>query len=196
MTKPLTRSLIRRELIRLGKVSFGNSYWFKHSKGIRMKIHRLRKELRSKGYSGEDIKRYVEDLLRKENERIYRKVIKILTELLYNLTQGREYRIRLNEIPYYKKWYLEKYLDFLIHKGMVKAIYVGPSPKDMKAKECRNVHSIDKDPWDRNRYKSGALKIWLFYTTGNKRLREKRLKCWAPYIVIDFSPLITNLSSN
>ena len=79
---------------------------------------------------------------------------------------------------------------------MVKAIYVGPLPKDMEAVECRSVHSTNEDPWDRDPYKSGALKIWLFYTTGNKSLRERRLKCWAPYIVIDFSPLITSLSQN
>jgi len=103
MSKPLTRSLIRRELTGLSKVSFRNSYWFKHSKGIRMKIHKLKKELRNKGYSREDIKKHVEDLVRKEDEKIYNKVIKILTELLYNLAQGKEYHIRLNKIPYYKK---------------------------------------------------------------------------------------------
>jgi len=193
MSKPLTRDIIHRELIRLGNVSFRHSYWFKHSKGIKIKIHRLKKKLRSKGYSKEDIKKHVNDLTRKEDKRIYRKVIKILTELLYNLAQGKEHRIRLNKIPYYKKWYLEKYLHFLIHKGMIRAIYVGPLPKDMEARKCRNVRSINKDPWHRDPCKSGALKMWLFYTTGNKSLREKRLKCWAPYIVIDFSPLIAHL---
>ena len=56
VSKPLTRDIIHRELIRLGNVSFRHSYWFKHSKGIKIKIHRLKKKLRSKGYSKEDIK--------------------------------------------------------------------------------------------------------------------------------------------
>jgi len=59
--------------------------------------------------------------------------------------------------------------------------------------KCRGVKSIYKDPWHSDPYKSGAIKIWLFYATGNENLREKRLECWARYIEIDFGPLITGL---
>lgn len=69
-------------------------------------------------------------------------------------------------------------MEFLILKGLVKAKYIGPRPKETEDKVCRKIHSIAKDPWDRDPYRSGALKIWVLYTTRNKSLREKRLKCW------------------
>ena len=196
LNRSLTKDVIREELIRLGKISFRNAYWFKHSKGIKMKIHNLKKKLRKEGLSREEIKKHVEDLINREDERLYNEVIKIITDEIYNLVREGSSQKHLNRIRYYEKWYLEKYLDFLIQQGMIKAIYRGPSPKGFSDEECRKVRSIPRDPWNKDPYKSGALKIWLLYTTGNKTLRKNRLKCWAPYIVIDFSPLITILTKN
>ncbi|GEM_PF-3775926 len=194
----ISRSMIESKLIQLGldKITFKNTNQFKRSRNIRAKISKLKKELRRKGLSKEEIEKHVEELKDKEEEKLRRRVVGLIADIVYKLIRGGTTSKRLTRIPYYKKWYLEKYLDFLIHQGMIKAIYRGPRPKEFEDERCRRVRSIPGDPWDKDPYRSGELKIWLFYTTGNKTLREKRLKCWAPYIVIDFSPLIDRVSGD
>ena len=196
MNSSINRPLIRNMLTSLGLVSFKNSYWFKHSKNIRMKIQKLKKQLRKEGISDEEIRKRVEELKDKEDKKLYDRSVNVITETVYDLIRSGKNRRKLNKIPYYKKWYLEKYIDFLIHHGMVKAIYTGPKPREFKDNVCRKTRSVPEDPWDNNPYRSGELKIWLLYTTANKKLREKRLKCWAPYIVLDFSPLIEKIRQN
>lgn len=70
-----------------------------------------------------------------------------LAEFLCKLIREGRYRVRLNEVPYYRKWYLEKYLDFLlIREGKVRARYVGP-PRRRMVGECKRVKSTRQDPW-------------------------------------------------
>jgi len=194
---PIDKELISRVLAGLGKVCLLKDAFIRER--ISERIHKWEKKLRRKGYSKEKIKeemkKYIEEFdvegfVRSKNEEIYNRVVKSLTEFLYKLIKSGKHSTYFNEIPRYGKWYLAMYLDFLMHKGLINARYIGPPREKMESK-CREVGSIPEDPWHSDPYKSGAIKIWVLTTT--KRLRKKMLDCWARYIEIDFGPLIAKL---
>jgi hypothetical protein len=80
---------------------------------------------------------------------------------------------------------VDRLVDKLVRRGLAQVRYVGPALKDLP-KECRGV-GYSRDPWLRNRARSGEIKLWLIAYTGNKELRGRRRKCWERYIVIDFT---------
>jgi hypothetical protein len=80
---------------------------------------------------------------------------------------------------------VDRLTDRLIRRGLAQARYVGPASKDLP-KECRGV-GYSKDPWLRDRARSGEIKLWLIAYTRNKELRSRRRRCWEQYIVIDFT---------
>jgi len=80
---------------------------------------------------------------------------------------------------------VDRLVDRLVRRGFVQTRYVGPASKDLP-KECRGV-GYSKDPWLRDRARSGEIKLWLIAYTRNKELRSRRRRCWEQYIVIDFT---------
>ena len=85
----------------------------------------------------------------------------------------------------------DRVLNKLVSRGYVKAVYTGPSPNELP-EECRDI-GFSKDPWIENRARSGELKMWLIRTTGNRKLKEKRRKCWGPYIALDFTKFFSEM---
>jgi hypothetical protein len=71
-------------------------------------------------------------------------------------------------------------------------VYTRPSQNELP-EERRDI-GFSKDPWTENRARSGELKIWLIRTTGNKKLKEKRRKCWDPYIALDFTKFFNEMN--
>jgi len=207
---PIDRELISRELACLKDALIEQLIKQKIREKIKQKKHKLKKELRDKGYSEEKIeeeikekiKKYAEELVRKKDKVInegelnvvknLNKVVKSLAEFLYELIQSGKRRTYFDKIPKYWRRSLAIYLDFLIRKRLINARYIGP-PREKMGSKCRKVES-PKDPWHSDPYKSGAIKIWLISITP-RRLRMKRVGCWARYIEIDFGPLIARLYS-
>jgi hypothetical protein len=85
----------------------------------------------------------------------------------------------------------DRILDRLVSRGYVKAVYTGPS-RNKLPEECRDI-GFPKDPWTKNRARSGELKIWLIRTTGNRELKKRRRECWGPYITLDFTKFFNEM---
>jgi hypothetical protein len=123
------------------------------------------------------------DLLPKKHGvryKVFKQLVKALTELYIDKKYIVSY-VEFMSFRFGHARYINMFLDRLIRKGFIRARYIGP-PKKFLPSPCNKVRGLPKDPWIYDRTKSGALKIWSFYSTGNKRLREKRYRCWKDYI--------------
>uniref|UniRef100_A0A7J2TAH9 Uncharacterized protein n=1 Tax=Ignisphaera aggregans TaxID=334771 RepID=A0A7J2TAH9_9CREN len=50
-------------------------------------------------------------------------------------------------------------------------------------------------PGTSNRTRSGALKIWLFGYTRDKKLRKRRRNCWKNYIELRLTRLLNTIAT-
>lgn len=85
----------------------------------------------------------------------------------------------------------DRVLSRLVSGGYIKATYIGPPLNELPG-DCRDI-GFYKDPWIQDRTKSGELKIWLIRSTGDKKLRERRRKCWGQYIQLDFTKFFNEM---